>query len=463
MKSLTNVTPSAEQLGIIRRTRAGVELIRGAAGSGKTTTAILKLKLLVLWVLARRKRDESTVPVKALVLTYNKTLKGYVKELVENNTPAGPVEITVDTFARWAYSTLGARQIDDGNRLSSLCTLAGPSIGLPGEFLLNEVQYILGRFHPDNLNDYLTQTRDGRGIVPRVDKDSRQKIFDEIIQPFNLYKQTSGNVDWNDIAVEMSRNRHYDYDIVIIDEAQDFSANQIRAVLAQTNEDTATNIVLDTAQRIYSNAFTWSEVGVRIRPENSHRLSVNYRNTPEIAHLAASLINCVLLDDDGTPPTLDELQGNTKPIILKSIFRNQVAWIIDHIKKNIDITKESIAFLHPKGWFGFLEGELTKAGISYVTLTKQPEWPKSTINVALSTLHSAKGLDFDHCFMLGLAAENLPEGQYAMGDDRFDNACRLLSMAIARARMSVVLGYKPGEEPAILANLNPNYYDEIEL
>lgn len=457
------MTPSAEQLGIIRRTRAGVELIRGAAGSGKTTTAILKLKLLVLWVLNRRKREESTVPVKALVLTYNKTLKGYVKQLVENNTPSGAVEITVDTFSRWAYQTLGGQNIYDGNKLATLCVLAGPGIGLPGDFLVNEAQYVLGRFRPENLDDYLVQTRDGRGVAPRVDKESRQKILDEIIRPFNLHKKTAGNVDWNDIAVEMSRQRYYEYDIIIVDEAQDFSANQIRAVLAQTSEDTATNIVLDTAQRIYSNAFTWSEVGVRIRPENSHRLSVNYRNTPEIAHLAASLINCVSLDDDGTAPKLDDLQGNTKPLILKGIFRNQVTWIIEHIKNNIDTTKESIAFLHPKGWFGFLEEELVKAGISYVTLTKQSEWPKSEINVALSTLHSAKGLDFDHCFMLGLAVKNLPEGQYAMGDDRFDNACRLLSMAIARARMSVVLGYKPGEEPAILANLNPDYYDEIEL
>lgn len=463
MKSLTNVTPSAEQLGIIRRTRAGVELIRGAAGSGKTTTAILKLKLLVLWVLARRKRDESTVPVKALVLTYNKTLKGYIKELVKNNTPTGAVEITVDTFSRWAILTLGSPSIYDGAKLSNLCFAAEHSVGLPSDFLVNEVQYILGRFRPENLTDYLNQTRDGRGAAPRVDKETRQKILDEIVLPFQAYKKNYGYMDWNDIAVDMSRAQYYNYDIVIVDEAQDFSANQIRALLTQTSEETATNIVLDTAQRIYSNAFTWNEVGVRIRPENSHRLSVNYRNTPEIAHLASSLINCVRLDDDGTAPRLDELQGNTKSIILKGIFREQVAWIIDHIKNNIDTTKESVAFLHPKGWFSFLEDELTKAGIEYVSLTKQSEWPKSEVNVALSTLHSAKGLDFDHCFMLGLAVKNLPEGQHAQGDDRFDNACRLLSMAIARARMSVILGYKPGEEPAILANLNSDYYDEIEL
>ena len=143
MKSLTSVNPTSEQLLIVKRIRSGPELIRGAAGSGKTTTAVLKLKLLLLWVLSRRRRDESTAPVNALVLTFNKTLRGYVDEIVQANTPTGNINVTVDTFGHWAYQILGQPQICQEGSLEEFCNLAAAKIGLPPSFIANEAAYIL--------------------------------------------------------------------------------------------------------------------------------------------------------------------------------------------------------------------------------------------------------------------------------------------------------------------------------
>ena len=44
MRTLQSIQMTPEQLAIFSRNQPGVELIRGAAGSGKTTTAPLKLK-----------------------------------------------------------------------------------------------------------------------------------------------------------------------------------------------------------------------------------------------------------------------------------------------------------------------------------------------------------------------------------------------------------------------------------
>ncbi|WP_257812998.1 hypothetical protein [Burkholderia glumae] len=138
MKKLTNVTPSPEQLTIIRRVRPGAEVIRGAAGSGKTTTAALKLRLMLMYFSARRTRMENEEPVRALVLTFNKTLRGYVQHVVEENIPAGKFEVVVDTFRHWAYVTLGRPSIHDESCLHRLVQAHAIEIGLPFDFLLNE-------------------------------------------------------------------------------------------------------------------------------------------------------------------------------------------------------------------------------------------------------------------------------------------------------------------------------------
>ncbi len=60
MKSLSIVEPTPEQTSILTATRPGTVVIRGAAGSGKTTTALLRLKFLVAyWVAGPRASPSS--------------------------------------------------------------------------------------------------------------------------------------------------------------------------------------------------------------------------------------------------------------------------------------------------------------------------------------------------------------------------------------------------------------------
>lgn len=74
----TRVAPTAEQLKVIGDVRPGFRIIRGAAGSGKTTTALLRLGEQLRVRLDRRRRYGHVAPVRALVLTFNRTLEGYI-------------------------------------------------------------------------------------------------------------------------------------------------------------------------------------------------------------------------------------------------------------------------------------------------------------------------------------------------------------------------------------------------
>ncbi|ROT93558.1 ATP-dependent helicase [Marinobacter sp. R17] len=354
MRCLKNVKPTPEQLKIVSRNRPGVEVIRGAAGSGKTTTAILRLNSLVEFVKSRRTRTGNTDPVRILLLTYNRTLRGYVNELVEDQVAREKkVEFTINTFSKWAVDLTGHKHIVPHGRRATIIESLGKKLNYPLDFLISEVEYLMGRFSPDNLDEYLTARRDGRGTTPRVEKAQRHTILEEVVKPYQDWLSSNNLIDWNDLALAAINNvQSQKYDIVIVDEAQDFSANQIRAITQHIADVSFLTFVLDTVQRIYARGYTWAETGLTIRPENSWRLGRNYRNTKQIAQFAAALVQQIPVDDDSTLPDFEASERDGKlPQVLKGKFSDQLNYAIAEIQKNVDLDSESVAFLHPLGWF----------------------------------------------------------------------------------------------------------------
>jgi len=74
MKILTEVDPTPAQLKILTDDKPGYRLNKGAAGSGKTTAAVMRLRQLAASRLNLRQRTGSKRPITALVLTFKRTL-----------------------------------------------------------------------------------------------------------------------------------------------------------------------------------------------------------------------------------------------------------------------------------------------------------------------------------------------------------------------------------------------------
>lgn len=467
MRILKNVTPSPEQLPIIAESRPGFHRIVGAAGSGKTTTALLRLKQLCAVRLERRARMGHTEPVRVMVQTYNKTLEGYITELAREQVAKGPgLILEVTTFSRWAVNILspgdlGITRAED--ILNKLITPKAPDRG-KRDFYTDEINYVLGRLDSEDLESYITMDRDGRGRSPRMEQALRRRLLDEVIIPYQSEKEQRGVRDWNDVALA-ARVAQPDllYDVVIVDESQDFSANQARAVVAHLAEDHSTTFVLDAVQRIYPQKFRWAEVGVT--DQRSHRLATNYRNTASIAAFARPLVDGLVSEDDGSlPDFLACKEVGEKPKLISGPYAAQLEFMLDEVMKHVDLTEDSVAIMQPygKGWFKTAREELNRREIQFVELTRNSNWPQGSEQIALITIHSAKGLEFDHVLIPGLSNDVTQHGSEE-GDVKLEQLRRLLAMGIGRARKTAMIGYKEAEASALIEMLDPDTYDLVVL
>ena len=220
---------------------------------------------------------------------------------------------------------------------------------------------------------------------------------------------------------------------------------------------------MDAAQRIYPQGFSWREIGVNMQGQ-ARSLERNYRNTAEIARLAASLVRGLPMDDDGVLPDAGACQtSGYKPKVVTGLYRNQLEYMLNAVRPFLD-ADETVAILQPFGhrWFDFARQVLRQRGVEYCELTRNDEWPTGPELVALSTIHSAKGLEFDHVLMPGLSQEVTPHGTDD-DDGTLDSLRRLVAMGIGRARRTVMLGYKPGEESTLIGLLDPATYDFVEV
>ena len=251
--------------------------------------------------------------------------------------------------------------------------------------------------------------------------------------------------------------------MVIVDEAQDFSANQIRAVVNHLASDFSCTFIRDTVQRIYPNAFTWAEVGIDIPGRQNRGLTENHRNTREIAAFARPLVDDLPGFEDGSLPDFREAKrAGPRPIVLRGRYLAQLEYIMDFLQSGQVAADETVAILHPAGWLNDVRDALRSRNIEWVELTRKKDWPVGPEQIALSTMHSAKGLEFDHVLVPGYSGRAVAHSSEPE-DDSFQEHRRLLAMAVGRARRSIIVGYLPREAPGVVDLFAPGTFDAIDV
>lgn len=471
---LKRIYPTPEQRRIFFLPPCGPVLLSGRAGSGKTTSAILRAAQLVNFY----QRQGAKKP-RVGFFVFNNTLKNYLNTLAEVEIPSDQYEVwTLDKWCRDFLIDHGllSEEIADDITCKRCLSRAISSIGLSSrhpqivalgeEFLIEEVHYILGRFGLDTAR-YLASARKGRGENPIVDDEMKRAIAEELIPNYQLVLGTLGFIDWDQIrdralSFLQAGTPFERYDVIVVDEAQDLCALQVKIALELVSRNTmALMFIRDSAQRIYKSDYIWDDVALNFDSTNQLNLSKNYRNTKQIALVAASLMRVEQDDEiDILDPELTIASGS-KPIWFRGKYSDQKAFLINQVKK-IDQSIESVGILHVQNAAALeLYKELLKARIK-CSILRQDDALDATNGVYISTLHSAKGLEFDHVFIMGyddFFAPGAMSLKHRVTSAHLSAHRKLLYMAISRARKTLAITSSTDQYSRFLSDVETTLWE----
>lgn len=453
---------NVEQRRIIENKPNGHVLVKGVAGSGKTTVAVHKIPFL-LKDYTYEKDD------KILVITYNKSLINYIKyiyEEIERNKENE--QLTLGIYESGDKDKLYIETIDNmmfkyftsyikEEKLEKLRVATEKQINKAMveainvvkqeyekvnvldrknlTFIIEEIRWMKSCNYTD-IEEYQTIDRIGRISNNNVEsthklrKNSkiRKAIFEVMIQ-YNDNLKKEKLVDLQDVALMALRQAKREvgekYTHIIVDETQDLTRVQLEFIktLYMNRSYSSMLFVSDTAQSIYPEAWlvkgrSFTSIGLDMTGKSTS-LSKSYRTTMQIAYAAYSLIEDdknILEDDNFVKPSLIDKQG-VYPVYRG--FKNKVseaeyiAETIENGLKNKYDYKDIAIISKFKNQLKDIKIFLEKNNIPYKELESNEELDFNEDCVKLLTMHCAKGLQFKAVIIAGLNDKIIPSRDFA--------------------------------------------------
>jgi superfamily I DNA/RNA helicase/mRNA-degrading endonuclease YafQ of YafQ-DinJ toxin-antitoxin module len=435
-KLMLNLLPELQQY--VEMKEAPLFLLKGVAGSGKTTIGIYR----AIHLASQDRR--------VLMLAFNNALSSVTRSLIEELIGPLPENLEVRTLHSLMTRILRNREISLNipedekahRQITHKClqeALYQVQMGRMGSrasvlkrdesFFQEEIERVIKGFGLENLEEYKEVRRYGRKTA--LHSLQREAVW----AVYEVYQQRLDQAkvhDWSDVALlawQSLRKQPLEeaYDDVIVDEAQDLTPVDYRVfqLLAASPTDSAPQlssilILGDAAQTLYSRGFSWEQAGIQARGRTVI-LRKNHRNTRQIGEAAAHLLKQNVLmnaaneyidpewiERQGKPPKL--LHATYSPNVTTG-WLNQIALVRDCI---LDLVSRQVfrlsdfAVLCPNNEFcRRCQQELTQGGLRAV-LRNDRNFHILEEQIKVLTIHSAKGLEFPAVFLLGLTEDDLP-------------------------------------------------------
>ena len=416
-------------------------LIKGETGTGKTTILIYKAVYY-----AELHKDENVV-----LFTYNIPLAKQIKSAIEELTDNKLINLNINAFFEWyqealtvynhSFDLLEKRKDIKFYDILAECYTKDDMKKFNFKelykfnfFLKTEIETIIQDYNLNQINEYLNFERKGRS--KQLGKTQRKIIWYIYI---NLLKKLSSKglytyktllKHFSEVQIQMSAKDKFSYNAIFLDEAQDMSPSVIKALtLLKKDSNSLIWLAGDYKQSIYRSSFRWSDVQLPFYGANVKVLRKNYRNSFQILDSAHSMLKSFIKDAEkpehcgrqGAPVKTYYYEGKEKFQKLKGI--------IDyfHIKEKVHLS--DIAIFSPSK-IDTIFKRLSELSVPLEYVRDIGKIIKDSVKV--STLHSAKGLEFRVVIIIDTQTKLLYE-QNSDDIEKIQQAAKLLYVGMTRA------------------------------
>lgn len=397
-KSIIRLTQ--EQRKVLEQIRLDSDfLVKGAAGTGKT------LVLLKAIEKAKGGGEQGSLGLEELtgsvaLLTYTRTLvkyDKYIASLMTEDESPGRIS-TADAFLGERLRELDP-MIRVDYKLPETLAARFPAAGLSPRDLAAEVESFLWG-NDIGYEDYVVRGIDRTGMKRPLMKEQRAAVWssaeamEAAMEADKTYTRNRAALLLHRALAEGRAPGVRKTDFLFIDEAQDLPASVLKALKACCGRCMV--LAGDADQSIYQPGFSFRRAGLDLTG-HSRILKMNFRNTVQIHEVAERYRNGGLDPDresqpeafrEGPPPEL--FQAADEEDLLDLLERR-----LELFLRDLGYTPENICIMVPHGdALNAVRTRLGEQGLSVSDIRPDGFDFSESGSVRITTLHSAKGLDF---------------------------------------------------------------------